>query len=91
MQADYKLLSFLLRGKRRRDVLFNLKEAKMPKRIAQECKISISNVSNSLFELVKEGLAKCITPKEHIYRFYQITERGKKAIKLLEEYKQEKS
>lgn len=75
-----------MRGKRRKKVLYSLKEAKTPKQIAEECKISISNISVALAELVEKGLIRCITPKERIFRFYEITNKGKKALKQLEEY-----
>ncbi len=53
MKKDYALMSFIQRAKRRKIVLSCLKETKIPKEIATECKISISNVSNALAELVK--------------------------------------
>lgn len=92
MTRDYDLLSFLLRGKRRRNVLLALKEARMPKQVAEKLKLSISNVSNSIAELVDRGLVECVTPKEHIYKFYRITKKGIKALNQMETYeKTEKS
>ena len=67
MKKDYTLISFILRGKRRKSVLKALKEPKIPKDIAEECKISISNVSNTLPELVKKGLISCRNPGDHYY------------------------
>lgn len=90
MKLDYEVISFLLRGKRRKTILFSLKGAKTPKQIAEECKISISNVSVALAELVGKELIKCITPKEKIFRFYELTEKGRKAIKQLEKYQNQK-
>ena len=89
MKLDYGLISFLLRGKRRIRVLqaLNADKPKIPKEIAEECKISLSNVSNSLAELLKKDLIKCINPKDKLYRFYVITSRGKLILRNLEENK----
>ena len=87
---DYQMLSFLLRGKRRKAVLQALTEPKIPKDIASECKISISNVSNALAELSKKKLVKCNNPEDHLYKFYELTEAGKKAIKKVLEHENKK-
>jgi DNA-binding MarR family transcriptional regulator len=84
MKQDYILISFIMRAKRRKAVLECLKEnPKIPKDIATECKISISNVSNTLPELVKKNLVKCKNPKDHYFRYYEITKKGKDLIKSL--------
>jgi len=84
MQKDYKTLSFFKRGKRRRAMLISLKEEpKTPKEIATACKISISNVSNALAELVGGKYIKCINPEAHTYKYFGLTAKGKKALKLL--------
>lgn len=80
---DYETLSFLLRGKRRKAVFVSLKEPKIPKEIAAECKISISNVSNTLAELIEAKLVECVNPDAHTYRYFRLTSLGKKALKLL--------
>lgn len=79
MKKDYELVSYLLRGRRRKAVLQSLTKPKTPKEIAKECKISTSNVSKALSELQAKGLVVCITPKAHFYRFYKITKLGKEA------------
>ncbi len=85
--VDYTLISFLMRGKRRIRVLraLNNDKPKIPKQIAEECKISLSNVSNSLAELLDKGLVKCINPKDKFYRFYIITNKGRLILKEIEE------
>ena len=90
MKTDFKLLSFLLRGKRRQAVLQALDKPKTPKDIAKDCKISISNVSNALAELVQKKLVKCNNPEDHLYKFYELTETGKKAVKAVLEYESKK-
>lgn len=86
MVIDYSLISFLVRGQRRKKVLLSLEKPKTPKEIANECKISISNVSNALAELLNKKLIVCLTPKEHFCRFYKLTEKGKELIKQLKDY-----
>ena len=77
-------MSFILRAKRRKAVLNCLKECpKIPKDIANECKISISNVSNTLPELVKKELVICKNPKDHYFKYYELTKKGKELIKKL--------
>ncbi len=86
MELDYKIISFLIRGKRRKNILFSLQKPKMPKQIADECQISLSNVSVALSELLKKGLIKCINSKEKLFRFYERTKKGQTAISHLEKY-----
>lgn len=74
---DYSLLSFILRGERRKLILLTLEKPKIPKEIAESCKVSIHNVSKSLKELVDRGLIKCENPKDKFYRFYSLTDKGK--------------
>jgi DNA-binding MarR family transcriptional regulator len=84
MKKDYELLSFI-QGSKRRAVLLSLQEnPKVPKQIAEECKISISNVSNTLAELLEKGLIICNNPQSHIFKYYEITKKGKEILKQLE-------
>jgi len=79
--VDYSLLSFVLRGERRKLILLSLDKPRIPKQIAEECKVSIHNVSKSLNELIKKGLVRCKNPDDKFYRFYELTEKGKKIAK----------
>ena len=81
---DYSLLSFILRGERRKAILLCLDKPKIPKEIAEGCKVSIHNVSKSLKELVDKKLIKCENPKDKFYRFYSLTKKGKELVKELE-------
>lgn len=76
--VDYSILSFLLRGQRRKTIMLCLDKAKIPRDITNECKLSIHNVSKSLRELPDRGLIKCNNPKDKFYRFYELTPKGKK-------------
>lgn len=83
MKKDYYLISFLHRAKRRTAVLKCLDKPKTPKEIAVECKLSISNISNALAELRGKELIECVNPKDHISKFYQQTEKGRKLLKMM--------
>lgn len=81
--TNYSLLSFILRGERRKAILFCLDKPKIPKEIAHICKVSIHNVSKSLKELVDKGLIVCKNPNDKFYRFYELTKKGKEVLKQL--------
>ena len=53
--TNYSLLSFILRGERRKTILLCLDKPMIPKEISQKCNVSIHNVSKSLKELVVIG------------------------------------
>lgn len=78
---NYSLISFILRGERRKKIFLCLNKPKIPKEIAMECKVSIHNVSKSLKELSDKGLIKCRNPKDKFYRFYEITKKGKELLR----------
>ena len=80
---NYSLLSFILRGERRKKILSCLNKPKIPKEIAIECKVSIHNVSKSLKELVDKKLIICKNKEDKFYRFYGLTKKGKEMIKKL--------
>lgn len=51
---------------------------KAPSTIAKETDIARSNVSTKIPELVKRGLIKCLNPLNRRWRFYAITDKGKR-------------
>ena len=76
----YDLISFVSRGKVRKKVLENLKEANTPTILTKEIQTHQSTTSRTLADLEKRGLVKCLTPKAKLSRLYSITESGKKVI-----------
>ena len=76
----YELISFVSRGKVRRKVLENLKEANTPTKLSQIIKTHRSTTSRAILALEKRGLLKCITPDENMGRYYEITSLGKKVL-----------
>jgi DNA-binding MarR family transcriptional regulator len=78
---------FIIRGKRRKIVLFALKDdMKTPRKISQELKLSISNVSTSLAELKEKGFVDCKNPKDPYHKIYFITKKGQEVVKELPKY-----
>jgi len=76
MDNFWEIYSYILRGNRRKRVLACLSGPKISKQIAQECKMSLSNVKASIDDLKKKGLIKCLTPKQKIGRVYTLTKNG---------------
>ncbi len=85
--TNYSLLSFILRGERRKAILLCLDKPMIPKEISQKCNVSIHNVSKSLKELIDKGLIICKNPNDKFYRFYELTKKGREAIKELNKSK----
>jgi len=69
-------VSFILRGKHRKDMLKLLKEPKTPTQIKEETKLHFNVVSRTILELEKKGLVVCLNPTQKLMRFYQITSKG---------------
>jgi DNA-binding MarR family transcriptional regulator len=83
MLRMYDLISFVSRGKVRKLVLENLKEANTPTKLSQIIKTHRSTTSRAVLALEKRGLVKCITPNESMGRYYEITSLGKKILREL--------
>ncbi len=78
---------FVVRGKRRKVVLFSLKDdMKTPRKISKELKLSIPNVSTSLNELKTKGLVECKNPNDPYHKIYSITTKGKEILKEIPKY-----
>jgi len=80
---DWELLSFILRSKRRKEVILALNTPKTPSEIASKIKVSVSHVSRTLNEFTKKGLVRCKTPQAKIGRVYVLTDKGKDILKHL--------
>jgi DNA-binding MarR family transcriptional regulator len=76
----YDLISFVTRGKIRKKVLLNLDVPLTPTQLSEKIKTHRSTTSRTLIELEEKKLVQCITPKEKMGRFYEITQKGKKII-----------
>tara|TARA_Y100000031_G_C7928336_1_gene251536 strand:+ start:238 stop:504 length:267 start_codon:yes stop_codon:yes gene_type:complete len=79
--VDKSLLSFILRGKNRISVLKTVsKDELVSAQIEEETKMYKSHVSRTLKELRKKKLIKCVNPKDRYFKFYKITNLGKKVL-----------
>ena len=75
-------LSYILRSPLSKQVLQVLeKESLAPVEIAKRTGIDKGNVSHKLIELVKRGFVECENPEDRKWRFYSITDHGRKILK----------
>ena len=77
----WKDVSYILGSKLSKKILETLTEEKTPKQISKDTDIARSNVSTKLAGLLKRGLVKCLNPSDKKWRFYIISDRGKKVLK----------
>lgn len=71
----------LKRGKLKRKVLAILKTPKTATMVSDILKKHRASISCILLALEKRELARCMNPRDHLARFYQITEKGEIALK----------
>lgn len=82
IKENLHLLSWLERGKLRKQVFLKIKDKTMPSKIVEELSgkrksASVyAQVSRALKELQSQGLIKCLTPNEKTGRFYILTDKG---------------
>lgn len=78
----YELVSFVNRGKVRKKILNNLSKPFTPSELARIIKTHRSTTSRALLQLEVKKLVKCLTPNERMGRYYEITQLGKKIVKM---------
>jgi len=83
----YDLLSFVTRGKIRKKVLLALQTPDTPTEISKKILTHRSTTSRTILALEEKGLVECITPKETMGRYYQVSKMGKKILDLMEKRK----
>jgi len=87
IRDELHLLSWIERGKLRKQVFLKITDKMMPSKLVEELsgkRKSASEyvqVSRALKELESQGLVKCLTPKEKTGRFYILTDKGKELRK----------
>lgn len=77
----WELISYVNRGKVRKEVLRFLTKPATPTEISKKIKVHRSSVSRALIDLEKKGLVKCLTPNEAVYRYYKISKKGNELLK----------
>ena len=76
-KADIEKLSWILRGKQRRDIIKHINGPETPTQIANNSGYSLNHTSRILNDFKRQGLAKLLNPKQKTGRLYQLTEKGK--------------
>jgi predicted transcriptional regulator len=85
MLKNYKDYSWILKGKQRKKILKVMDKPLIPTQIKERTDLSLNNVSDILREFRKRNLAECINPKEKTGRIYELTDKGKKLRKQLQD------
>jgi len=76
---------FVIASRYRQKVIMSLRNTpKTPAQISSETGISLTHISRALREMTKEEIVECLTPERIKGRVYQLTEKGKKIVELLE-------
>ena len=70
-------LSWVKRGKQRREIIIHIEEKETPTEISKKSKYSLNHTSRILNEFKKRKLVRLINPQEKTGRLYELTERGK--------------
>ena len=87
---NYSEISFILKGKRRKSILFSLeKGVKTSSNLSKELKLNLANVSNTLKELEKNEFIECKNPEDYHLKFYELTEKGKQVLDEIKKLEQD--
>ena len=86
-KKELRLLAWVLRGSQRREIIKVITGHKIPAQIYKEAiklntKITRNSISDVLREFKKRRIVICINPKETKGRIYELTDLGKKLLKL---------
>jgi len=76
-KKDVEMLSWVKRGKQRRDILIHIKGTQTPTEISKKSGYSLNNTSRVINDLKNKGLLKILNPKEKTGRLYELTQQGK--------------
>lgn len=78
------LFSFIRRSKNRRHILrLLLKQNYTVVDLVKETNMYKSHVSRALSELEDKNLVKCLNPEDRAFKYFKITDIGKKMLELL--------
>lgn len=82
-----KEVAYFLRGKVRKITFLSIVDKpKTAKMISKDLSKHRSSISRVLLELEKRGYAKCENPEDDKFRFYSITNKGRKVIDKINKY-----
>lgn len=85
MLKNYEDYSWVIKGKQRTKILKVMDKPLIPTQIKEKTDLSLNNVSDILRDFRKRKLAECINPKEKTGRLYELTDKGKKIRKQLQD------
>lgn len=85
-KKELKLLSWVLRGSQRREIIKVITGNKIPAQIYKEAvklnpRITRNSVSDVLREFKKRFIVRCINPYEKKGRIYELTDLGKSLLR----------
>ncbi|MBW2984308.1 hypothetical protein KY361_04290 [Candidatus Woesearchaeota archaeon] len=72
-----KDLSWIKRGKQRREIIVHIEDKETPTEIANKSKYSLNHASRVLNEFKKHGFVRLLNPKQKTGRLYELTEKGR--------------
>ena len=76
-KLDIKKLSWVKRGKQRREIIIHINGPETPTDISKKSGYSLNNTSRVLSEFKKQGLIVCLNPKAKTGRLYKLKPGGK--------------
>jgi len=80
---NWELYSFVIRSKRRKDILLSLEKARTPTEIGNKVKTSVSHVSRTLSDFQDKDIVECVTPEQKVGRIYKLTKEGQEVLDYL--------
>lgn len=81
MMPKSDILAFVLRGKNRIKILQTLNDGeKISAQIEKQTAMYKSHISRALKELQTYRLIRCTNPKDRNFKFYELTDQGKKVL-----------
>ena len=76
-KPSLKDLSWIVRGKQRREIIKHIDGPETPTEIANKSGYSLNHTSRILNEFRKKGLVKLLNPKQKTGRLYRLQEKGR--------------
>ena len=76
-KPSLKDLSWIVRGKQRREIIKHIDGPETPTQIANKSGYSLNHTSRILNEFRKKGLVKLLNPKQKTGRLYQLEGKGR--------------
>lgn len=81
---DWKTVSFVLSGRKRKGLLLALDRPRTPTEISKIVDVGVTNLWTKLKALEEKGLVECVTPEAKKGRIYKLTAKGEVVRKEVE-------